>query len=126
MIRIVRMLAQYFYPQRQTKVMNEGCATFCHYEIMNRLYERGQVNEGAMLEFMHSHSSVVFQPRFEDRFYSGINPYALGFAMMRDIQRMCVDPLHGVCIEIGAGRLHIMGHHPTRTQNEPATGPGRQ
>lgn len=92
LIRIVRMLAQYFYPQRQTKVMNEGCATFCHYEIMNRLFDRGQVNEGAMLEFMHSHSSVVFQPRFEDKFYSGINPYALGFAMMQDIQRMCTQP----------------------------------
>ncbi len=31
MLRIVRNLAQYFYPQRQTKVMNEGCATFVHY-----------------------------------------------------------------------------------------------
>jgi stage V sporulation protein R len=92
LLRIVRMLAQYFYPQRQTKVMNEGCATFCHYEIMNRMYDKGLVTEGAMLEFMHSHSSVVFQPRFEDRFYSGINPYALGFAMMRDIQRMCLTP----------------------------------
>ncbi len=92
LLRIVRMLAQYFYPQRQTKVMNEGCATFCHYEIMNRMYDKGLITEGAMLEFMHSHSSVVFQPRFEDRFYSGINPYALGFAMMRDIQRMCLTP----------------------------------
>ena len=91
-LRIVRMLAQYFYPQRQTKVMNEGCATFCHYEIMNRMYDKGLITEGSMLEFMHSHSSVVFQPRFEDRFYSGINPYALGFAMMRDIQRMCLEP----------------------------------
>ena len=92
LLRIVRMLAQYFYPQRQTKVMNEGCATFCHYEIMNRMYDKGLITEGSMLEFMHSHSSVVFQPRFEDRFYSGINPYALGFAMMRDIQRMCLEP----------------------------------
>ncbi|MGE0627955.1 MAG: SpoVR family protein [Hyphomicrobiaceae bacterium] len=91
-LRIVRMLAQYFYPQRQTKVMNEGCATFCHYEILNRLYEKGQITEGSMLEFMHSHSSVVFQPRFEDKFYSGINPYALGFAMMRDIQRISLEP----------------------------------
>ena len=39
---IVRRMAQYFYPQRQTKVMNEGCATFVHYEIMNRLYDTGQ------------------------------------------------------------------------------------
>ncbi|MEL6372514.1 MAG: SpoVR family protein [Pseudomonadota bacterium] len=92
LIRIVRSLAQYFYPQRQTKVMNEGCATFVHYEIMNRMYERGQLTEGSMLEFLHSHSSVVFQPDFHDPRFSGMNPYALGFAMMRDIQRMCTDP----------------------------------
>ena len=30
-LRIVRIVAQYFYPQRQTQVMNEGCATFVHY-----------------------------------------------------------------------------------------------
>jgi stage V sporulation protein R len=92
LIRIVRNLAQYFYPQRQTKVMNEGCATFVHYEIMNRLYERGQLTDGTMLEFLHSHSSVVFQPSFNDRRYSGMNPYALGFAMMRDIQRIATEP----------------------------------
>jgi stage V sporulation protein R len=92
LLRIVRSLAQYFYPQRQTKLMNEGCATFVHYEIMNRLYERGQLTDGTMLEFLHSHSSVIFQPSFNDRRYSGMNPYALGFAMMRDIQRICVAP----------------------------------
>jgi stage V sporulation protein R len=92
LLRIVRSLAQYFYPQRQTKLMNEGCATFTHYEILNRMYERGQLTEGSMLEFLHSHSSVVFQPAFNDRRYSGINPYALGFAMMRDIQRICEQP----------------------------------
>lgn len=91
-IRIVRTLAQYFYPQKQTKVMNEGCATFVHHHIMNTLYDRGQLNEGAMLEFMASHTGVVFQPGFDDRRYSGINPYALGFAMMSDIQRMSVTP----------------------------------
>ena len=92
LLRIVRNLAQYFYPQRQTKLMNEGCATFVHYEILNRMYERGWLTDGSMLEFLHSHSSVVFQPAFNDRRYSGINPYALGFAMMRDIQRICTEP----------------------------------
>ncbi len=92
MLRIVRNLSQYFYPQRQTKMMNEGCATFVHYEILNRMYERGQLTDGSMLEFLHSHSSVVFQPAFNDRRYSGINPYALGFSMMRDIQRIVVEP----------------------------------
>lgn len=92
LLRIVRLLSQYFYPQRQTKMMNEGCATFVHYEIMNRLYERGQLTDGTMLEFLHSHSSVIFQPAFNDRRFSGINPYALGFAMMNDIRRMCTEP----------------------------------
>lgn len=91
-IRIVRTMAQYFYPQRQTKNMNEGCATFVHHHIMNALYDRRQINEGAMLEFMASHTAVVFQPGFDDRRYSGINPYALGFAMMSDIKRMSSEP----------------------------------
>ncbi len=92
LLRIVRNLAQYFYPQRQTKLMNEGCATFVHYQILNTMYERGMLTEGSMLEFLHSHSSVVFQPTFNDRRYSGMNPYALGFAMMRDIERIAVNP----------------------------------
>jgi stage V sporulation protein R len=91
-LRIVRVIAQYFYPQRQTKVMNEGCATFVHYTIMNRLFDTGRIGEGAMLEMLQNHSNVVFQPAFDDPRYSGINPYALGFALMQDIQRICVDP----------------------------------
>ena len=92
LVRIVRNVSQYFYPQKQTKVMNEGCATFVHHYIMNELYDRGQISEGAIMEFLHSHSSVVFQPDFDDPRYSGINPYALGFAMMEDIKRICEAP----------------------------------
>jgi len=91
-LRIVRNLAQYFYPQKQTKVMNEGCATFVHHAIMNILYDRGMINEGSLLEFMHGHTSAVFQPGFDDRRYSGINPYALGFSMMTDIKRIATEP----------------------------------
>jgi spore cortex formation protein SpoVR/YcgB (stage V sporulation) len=92
LLRIVRNIAQYFFPQRQTKVMNEGCATFVHYKIMNRLYDQGKIGDGAMLEFIASHTSVVFQPDFDDPRYSGINPYALGFEMMCDIERMAIQP----------------------------------
>jgi spore cortex formation protein SpoVR/YcgB (stage V sporulation) len=91
-LRIVRIIAQYFYPQSQTKVMNEGCATYTHYTIMNRLHEKGLLTDGAMVEFLSSHTNVVFQPEFDDRRYSGINPYALGFAMMQDIERICKVP----------------------------------
>lgn len=91
-VRIVRKIAQYFYPQRQTQVMNEGWATFWHYTILNDLFDQGLVTEGFMLEFLHSHSSVVAQPAFDSPYFSGINPYALGFAMMRDIRRICESP----------------------------------
>jgi len=91
-LHIVRKIAQYFYPQKQTKVMNEGCATFVHYYIMNTLYDQDRITEGAMLEILHSHSSVVFQPPFDDKRFGGINPYALGFEMMLDIRRVCPEP----------------------------------
>ena len=43
LLRIVRHIAQYFYPQSQTKVMNEGTATYVHYRIMNRLHQQGRL-----------------------------------------------------------------------------------
>ncbi|AHH47440.1 SpoVR family protein [Pseudomonas aeruginosa VRFPA09] len=91
-IRIVRKIAQYFYPQRQTQVMNEGWATFWHYTLLNDLYDEGLVNDGFMMEFLQYHTSVVYQPSFDSPYYSGINPYALGFAMYRDIRRICEEP----------------------------------
>ncbi|HOY79525.1 MAG TPA: SpoVR family protein [Hyphomonadaceae bacterium] len=91
-LRIIRLIAQYFYPQRQTKMMNEGCATWTHHRIMTRLHEKGQISDGSYLEFLHSHTSVVMQPDFDDRRFSGINPYALGFAMMQDIERISLTP----------------------------------
>ena len=35
---------------------------------------------------------MVFQPEFNDPRYNGINPYALGFAMMSDIRRIAENP----------------------------------
>jgi len=91
-VRIVRKMAQYFYPQRQTQVMNEGWATFWHYTILNEMYDEGLVTDAFMMEFLTSHTNVVAQPEFDSPYYSGINPYALGFAMMTDIRRMCETP----------------------------------
>lgn len=86
-IRIVRIIAQYFYPQRQTKMMNEGFATAIHYTIMNSLYDQGYISEGNVLEFLHSHTSVCCQPK-----ESHINVYALGFAMFQDLKRIALNP----------------------------------
>ena len=91
-VRIVRKIAQYFYPQRQTQVMNEGWASFWHYTLLNELYDRGQVTDGFMMEFLSSHTSVLTQLPFDHPGYNGINPYALGFAIYSDLRRMCEHP----------------------------------
>ncbi|WP_296771730.1 SpoVR family protein [Thiobacillus sp.] len=91
-VRIVRKIAQYFYPQRQTQVMNEGWATFWHYTLLNHLYEEGKLTDGFMMEFLQSHTNVVYQPPYNSRHYNGINPYALGFAMFTDLRRICEHP----------------------------------
>ena len=91
-LRIVRMIAQYFYPQSRTKVINEGCATYCHYKIMSRLHLDGLIEDGSFLEFLTAHTNVVLQPDFDDPRFPGINPYALGFSMMEDIERICTEP----------------------------------
>lgn len=91
-VRIVRKVAQYFYPQRQTQVMNEGWATFWHHKLLNTLYDDGHLSNGMMLEWLTSHTNVIYQPPVDHRAYNGINPYALGFAMYTDIKRICDTP----------------------------------
>jgi stage V sporulation protein R len=91
-VRIVRKVSQYFYPQRQTQVMNEGWATFWHHKILNTMYDDGYLTDGVMIEWLKSHTNVIYQPPVGHKAYSGINPYALGFAMYTDIKRICEEP----------------------------------
>jgi stage V sporulation protein R len=91
-VRIVRKISQYFYPQRQTQLLNEGFASFTHHYLMTELHEQGYITDGSYLEFLQSHTAVVSQRDWDSKYYSGINPYALGFAMLTDIKRMCMDP----------------------------------
>ena len=91
-IRIVRKISQYFYPQGQTKVMNEGWACFWHYTLLNCLYDEGLVTDEFMLEVLQNHTGVIYQPDYNSPHFSGINPYTLGFNMMQDIKRICENP----------------------------------
>jgi len=87
--------AQYFYPQMQTQVMNEGWASFWHYTILSDMAELGLISDGMMTEFLDSHAGVLFQPDHDSPYFnisSRMNPYALGFAIYQDIKRICVDP----------------------------------
>jgi spore cortex formation protein SpoVR/YcgB (stage V sporulation) len=72
--------------------MNEGWACFWHYTILNDMYDQGLLTEEFMLEFLHSHTNVVYQPPFDSPYYSGINPYTLGFNIYKDIRRICEQP----------------------------------
>lgn len=91
-LRIVYKINQYFYPQAQTKNLNEGYATFCHYYIMTRLEEKGILTSDAFMAFLDFHAGVIYQPTYRSRHYSGINPYALGFAILQDVKRICENP----------------------------------
>jgi stage V sporulation protein R len=73
---IVREEAYYFAPQRQTKIMNEGWASFVHTHIMT---ERAlEANE--LIDYAEHHSGTV-------AVHSGrLNPYALGLELYRDIE----------------------------------------
>jgi stage V sporulation protein R len=93
-LRIVRKMAQYFYPQTQTKLMNEGYATFWHYTILYRLWELGYLTDGFMQNFLDLHTRVVSQPDYNKggTCLGGLNPYYLGFNTFREIERMCKEP----------------------------------
>ena len=91
-MRIVRKLGQYFYPQMTTQLMNEGFATFMHYHILTEMYEEGLIGDGYMLEFLESHTNVVAQLDYDHPYYGGLNVYALGFAMYMDIKRVSTNP----------------------------------
>ncbi len=68
-LQIVQEESQYFYPQIETKIINEGWATFCHYNIVNQL----NLPQEMMLEFYKVHNGVVCQSP------GSLNPYHLGF-----------------------------------------------
>jgi spore cortex formation protein SpoVR/YcgB (stage V sporulation) len=83
---------QYFYPQGQTQNLNEGFASFTHYYIMTRLEEKGILSPDAFMAFLDSHAGVLYQPEYHQRWYSGLNPYTLGFNILMDIKRICEAP----------------------------------
>ena len=76
-IGIVDHQTQYFMPQMDTKIMNEGWASYWHHTILNEL----QLPQGMHIEFLVRHNQVL-RPH-----PGGLNPYHLGFVLWRDIER---------------------------------------
>jgi len=83
-ISIVREETMYFIPQIETRIMNEGWASFWHYRILNHL----QLPQEMHLEFIKRHNQVVCAHE------GGLNPYHLGFAMWTKLDRESNDRRH--------------------------------
>ena len=95
--RIYRKIAEYFYPQKLTKIMNEGWASFWHYTLMYDLYDQGYINDASMQEFIDYHCRVInhidsFEKLSNIPLFHHINPYTLGFYIFRDLRRVCEFP----------------------------------
>jgi len=80
-----------FMTRRNDKVSVTGNC-FVHHMLMTEMHDQEYLTDGAYLEFLHNHSNVVAQPNWTAKHYSGINIYALGFAMFEDIRRICSNP----------------------------------
>src|SRR3954453_22266257 len=75
-LSIVRDEAYYFAPQGQTKVLNEGWASFWHSTIMTQK----TLHPWECIDFADHHSGTMatYGPR--------LNPYKLGIELLRDIE----------------------------------------
>lgn len=82
LLTIVHEEAQYFIPQIETKIMNEGWATYWHKRILDSL----ELPQDLQLEFIVRHNQVV-RP-----FPQGINPYHLGLRVWEDLRRRYDEP----------------------------------
>ncbi|MBB6679065.1 SpoVR family protein [Cohnella lubricantis] len=67
----------YFWPQIETKIMNEGWATFWHQRIMREL----PLTSEETIEYAKLNSAVVQPSR------SSLNPYYLGVKIFEDIEK---------------------------------------
>ncbi|MCI0399624.1 MAG: SpoVR family protein [Chloroflexi bacterium] len=73
---IVREEAYYFSPQRQTKIMNEGWASYTHSHIMTRR----ALDPNELIDYADHHSGTM-------AVHSGrLNPYKLGLELLRDVE----------------------------------------
>ncbi|MFQ5651358.1 MAG: SpoVR family protein [bacterium] len=75
-LAIVREEAYYFAPQGQTKIMNEGWATYWHSRIMTEKC----LTDAEVIDYADHHSGTVATSP------GRLNPYKLGVELFRDIE----------------------------------------
>ena len=75
-LSIIRDEAYYFAPQGQTKIMNEGWASYWHSKIMTR----HGLNDSELIDYADHHSGTMATSR------NRLNPYKLGIELLKDIE----------------------------------------
>lgn len=81
-ISTIRNEMLYFFPQMQTKIINEGWATYWHLRIMREL----DLTEEETLEFAKMNAGVIQTSRMR------LNPYYLGLKIFEDIEKRWDSP----------------------------------
>lgn len=79
-IDVVRSDSIYFYPQRRTKIMNEGWAAYWHKRIMREMGDRDLISDGDNETWWKLHSGVV-APNPKQ-----LNPYHFGMTMFEYLE----------------------------------------
>lgn len=77
-LSIVRDEAYYFAPQRMTKIMNEGWASYWHNKMMTEVLLQSHNCE--LIDYATANAGVLRQPQ------GGLNPYRLGVRLFEDIE----------------------------------------
>lgn len=75
-LSIVRDEAAYFAPQGQTKIMNEGWASYWHSKMMTQHL----LSDAEVVDYADVHSGTMATPP------GGFNPYKIGIELFRDIE----------------------------------------
>lgn len=78
LLTIVHEETKYFLPQMETKIMNEGWASFWHYKILNVL----ELPQGLHTEFIIHHNNVIRPVP------GSINPYHIGFEIFKHMEKI--------------------------------------
>jgi stage V sporulation protein R len=80
-LAIIRDEMLYFYPQMETKIMNEGWASYWHARILREL----DLPEAEAIDFAIMHAGVIQPSRM-------INPYYLGYKIWEGIEKRWNEP----------------------------------
>lgn len=90
-LSILREEMLYFWPQMETKIMNEGWASYWHLRIMREL----DLTDEEAVEFAKMHSGVVLPSK------TSINPYHIGLAIWEDIEKRWDQPTEEEQLRLG-------------------------